>query len=127
MIEAPPFSKSSTEPHPVTGNSSPMIKVRSLTKRIGQQEILRGVDLEVRTGETLAIIGRSGGGKTVLLKHMIGLMEPDAGENLGPGPKHYRTERAPTGRDSRKGGNSFPRRRAFRFHDGGRQHRFSFA
>ena len=57
-----------------------MIKVRSLTKRIGQQEILRGVDLEICTGETLAIIGRSGGGKTVLLKHMIGLMEPDAGE-----------------------------------------------
>jgi phospholipid/cholesterol/gamma-HCH transport system ATP-binding protein len=80
MIEAPPFSKSSTEPHPVTGNSSPMIKVCSLTKRIGQQEILRGVDLEICTGETLAIIGRSGGGKTVLLKHMIGLMEPDAGE-----------------------------------------------
>jgi phospholipid/cholesterol/gamma-HCH transport system ATP-binding protein len=80
MIEAAPFSKSSTESHLVAGNSSPMIKVRSLTKRIGQQEILRGVDLEVRTGETLAIIGRSGGGKTVLLKHLIGLMEPDAGE-----------------------------------------------
>jgi phospholipid/cholesterol/gamma-HCH transport system ATP-binding protein len=80
MIEAAAFSKSSTEPHPVTGNSSAMIAVRSLTKRIGQQEILRGVDLEICTGETLAIIGRSGGGKTVLLKHMIGLMEPDAGE-----------------------------------------------
>jgi len=80
MIEAAPFSKSSSEAHLVAGNSAPMINVRSLTKRIGQQEILRGVDLEVRTGETLAIIGRSGGGKTVLLKHMIGLMEPDAGE-----------------------------------------------
>jgi len=51
-----------------------------LTKKIGQQEILRGVDLEVRTGETLAIIGRSGGGKSVLLKHLVGLMEPDGGE-----------------------------------------------
>src|SRR5437762_11015045 len=57
-----------------------MIAVRSLAKKIGQQEILRGVDLEVATGETLAIIGRSGGGKTVLLKHLIGLMTPDAGE-----------------------------------------------
>ena len=57
-----------------------MIKVRSLKKKIGQQEILRGVDLEVRTGETLAIIGRSGGGKSVLLKHLVGLMEPDGGE-----------------------------------------------
>jgi phospholipid/cholesterol/gamma-HCH transport system ATP-binding protein len=57
-----------------------MIAVRSVAKRIGQQEILRGVDLEVATGETLAIIGRSGGGKSVLLKHLVGLMTPDAGE-----------------------------------------------
>jgi phospholipid/cholesterol/gamma-HCH transport system ATP-binding protein len=54
--------------------------VRSLTKKIGKQEILRGVDLEVQTGETLAIIGRSGGGKSVLLKHLVGLMEPNRGE-----------------------------------------------
>jgi phospholipid/cholesterol/gamma-HCH transport system ATP-binding protein len=58
----------------------PMIAVRALTKRIGRQEILRGVDLDVAKGETLAIIGRSGGGKTVLLKHLIGLMLPDSGE-----------------------------------------------
>ena len=80
MIEAPPSPKPSTKPHPVSGNSSPMIEVRSLTKKIGQQEILRGVDLEVQTGETLAIIGRSGGGKSVLLKHLVGLMEPNRGE-----------------------------------------------
>src|SRR6266536_961385 len=80
MIEAPPSQKPSTKPHLVTGNSSPMIAVRSLAKRIGQQEILCGVDLEVATGETLAIIGRSGGGKSVLLKHLVGLMTPDAGE-----------------------------------------------
>jgi phospholipid/cholesterol/gamma-HCH transport system ATP-binding protein len=57
-----------------------MIAVRSLRKKIGEQEILRGVDLKISSGETLAIIGRSGGGKSVLLKHMVGLMEPDAGE-----------------------------------------------
>src|SRR5881398_1926957 len=57
-----------------------MIAVRSLVKRIGAQEILCGVDLDVARGETLAIIGRSGGGKSVLLKHLVGLMEPDAGE-----------------------------------------------
>jgi len=57
-----------------------MIAVRALTKTIGQQGILRGIDLEVSTGETLAIIGRSGGGKSVLLKHLVGLMRPDAGE-----------------------------------------------
>lgn len=57
-----------------------MISVRGLIKRIGDQEILRGVDLAVGRGETLAIIGRSGGGKSVLLKHLIGLMQPDQGE-----------------------------------------------
>ena len=57
-----------------------MITVRGLTKRIGRQEILRGIDLTVAKGETLVIIGRSGGGKSVLLKHLIGLMQPDAGE-----------------------------------------------
>jgi phospholipid/cholesterol/gamma-HCH transport system ATP-binding protein len=57
-----------------------MIAVRSLAKKIEQQETLRGVDLEIGTGETLAIIGRSGGGKSVLLKHLVGLMTPDAGE-----------------------------------------------
>ncbi|MEY2548657.1 MAG: phospholipid/cholesterol/gamma-HCH transport system ATP-binding protein [Verrucomicrobiota bacterium] len=61
-------------------SSSSMIEVRGLTKSIGPQEILRGVDLTVAKGETLVIIGRSGGGKSVLLKHLIGLMTPDAGE-----------------------------------------------
>jgi phospholipid/cholesterol/gamma-HCH transport system ATP-binding protein len=61
-------------------NNGSMISVQGLVKRIGAQEILRGVDLEVARGETLAIIGRSGGGKSVLLKHLIGLMRPDAGE-----------------------------------------------
>ncbi len=57
-----------------------MIAVRSLEKSIGPQKILRGIDLDVARGETLVIIGRSGGGKSVLLKHLIGLMVPDAGE-----------------------------------------------
>jgi phospholipid/cholesterol/gamma-HCH transport system ATP-binding protein len=80
MIEAPPSSKTSVKPRLAPGNSTPMIAVCSLAKKIGRQEILRGVDLEVQTGETLAIIGRSGAGKSVLLKHIVGLMEPDAGE-----------------------------------------------
>jgi phospholipid/cholesterol/gamma-HCH transport system ATP-binding protein len=65
---------------PAEKNGAPMIAVRSLMKRIGEQEILRGVDLEVARGQTLVIIGRSGGGKSVLLKHLIGLMQPDSGE-----------------------------------------------
>jgi phospholipid/cholesterol/gamma-HCH transport system ATP-binding protein len=80
MIEAPPSPSWAVNPQPLPTNGSPMIAVRSLVKKIGQQEILRGVDLEVATGETLAIIGRSGGGKSVLLKHLVGLMAPDAGE-----------------------------------------------
>src|SRR5256714_1002738 len=71
----PPGTAASTK----DGNSS-MIAVHGLVKRIGAQEILRGVDLDVARGETLAIIGRSGGGKSVLLKHLIGLMRPNAGE-----------------------------------------------
>src|SRR5260370_5036786 len=57
-----------------------MIAVRDLNKRIGHQEILRGVDLVVGRGETLAIIGRSGGGKSVLVKQRVGLMKPEKGE-----------------------------------------------
>src|SRR5438067_7149964 len=61
-------------------NNGAMIAVRHLRKAIGEEEILRGVELDVAIGETLVIIGRSGGGKSVLLKHLIGLMQPDAGE-----------------------------------------------
>ena len=57
-----------------------MIAVRGLTKRLARQDVLCGIDLTVLKGETLVIIGRSGGGKSVLLKHLIGLMQPDAGE-----------------------------------------------
>src|SRR5438552_16534680 len=62
------------------GTNSAMIAVKGLTKRIGRQEILRGIDHMVGKGETLVIIERSGGGKSVLLKHVIGLMQPDAGD-----------------------------------------------
>src|SRR5437764_9974160 len=64
---------------PVTLNGA-MIAVRDLRKAIGDEQILRGVDLDVAVGETLVIIGRSGGGKSVFLKHLIGLLQPDAGE-----------------------------------------------
>jgi phospholipid/cholesterol/gamma-HCH transport system ATP-binding protein len=57
-----------------------MIQVQSLVKTLAEQEILRGIDLEVARGETLAIIGRSGGGKSVFLKHVIGLLKPDRGD-----------------------------------------------
>ena len=65
---------------PRTAPPTAMIVVRGLTKQLGTQEILRGVDLTVEAGETLVIIGRSGAGKSVLLKHLVGLMTLDAGE-----------------------------------------------
>lgn len=60
--------------------SAPLIFIRDLHKHLGRQHVLRGFDLDVTTGETLVIIGRSGGGKSVLLKHIIGLMKPTSGE-----------------------------------------------
>ena len=57
-----------------------MIEVRQLKKSFGPQLILDGVDLRIETGESAVIVGRSGGGKSVLLKHFIGLLQPDAGE-----------------------------------------------
>lgn len=59
-----------------------MIEVRNLEKSFGAQKILDGVNLRIETGESVVIIGRSGGGKSVLLKHIIALTKPDAGEVL---------------------------------------------
>lgn len=56
-----------------------MIRVQGLHKRFGSQPVLRGLDLDIATGEIMVVIGRSGGGKSVLLKHLIGLLRPDAG------------------------------------------------
>src|SRR6266568_5670308 len=62
-----------------------MIEARDLQKSFGSQQVLRGVNLRVDSGETVVIIGRSGGGKSILLKHLIGLLQPDAGEVLVDG------------------------------------------
>jgi phospholipid/cholesterol/gamma-HCH transport system ATP-binding protein len=56
-----------------------MIEVRELKKSFGSQPILDGVSFAIEQGESLVIVGRSGGGKSVLLKHIIGLLQPDAG------------------------------------------------
>lgn len=60
--------------------SAPVIEVRGLVKRFGEQTVLAGVDLEVSAGTVHFILGRSGVGKSVLLKHVVGLLEPTAGE-----------------------------------------------
>ncbi len=59
-----------------------MIQVHDLYKSFGRQAVLRGVTLDVPKGEILAIIGPSGCGKSVLLKHLIGLVQPDRGRVL---------------------------------------------
>lgn len=55
------------------------LEIRGIKKSFGQHEVLRGVDLDVRRGEILVLLGSSGGGKTVLMKHMAGLLQPDEG------------------------------------------------
>jgi phospholipid/cholesterol/gamma-HCH transport system ATP-binding protein len=57
-----------------------MIELRNVHKAFGKQIVLNGVDFEVREGETVALLGPSGTGKSVLLKHIIGLIRPDVGE-----------------------------------------------
>jgi phospholipid/cholesterol/gamma-HCH transport system ATP-binding protein len=58
---------------------TPAIRVRGLSKSFGDQKVLDKIDLEVGRGETLTVLGRSGTGKSVLLKLMIGLLKPDQG------------------------------------------------
>jgi phospholipid/cholesterol/gamma-HCH transport system ATP-binding protein len=57
-----------------------MIELRNVHKAFGKQVVLNGVDFQVREGETVALLGPSGTGKSVLLKHIIGLIRPDEGE-----------------------------------------------
>lgn len=59
-----------------------MIEARELKKQFGPQVVLDGVNLRIEKGEAVVIIGRSGGGKSVLLKLLIGLTKPDAGQVL---------------------------------------------
>ena len=59
-----------------------MIEIINLHKSFGGNNVLNGVNLTIQTGETTVIIGRSGCGKSVLLKHIIGIMKPDSGKIL---------------------------------------------
>ncbi|MEA3347141.1 MAG: ABC transporter ATP-binding protein [Candidatus Auribacterota bacterium] len=59
-----------------------MIEIIDIHKSFGELEVLKGVNLSVKRGETIVIIGRSGCGKSVLLKHLIGILTPDSGKLL---------------------------------------------
>jgi phospholipid/cholesterol/gamma-HCH transport system ATP-binding protein len=59
-----------------------MIRLVDIHKSFGKQKVLDGLNLDIEDGKTTVIIGRSGGGKSVLLKHIIGLLKPESGEVL---------------------------------------------
>lgn len=61
-------------------DGQPVIELRRVSKAFGRQSVLEDIDLAVRPGTTTVIIGRSGTGKSVLLKHIVGLLRPDRGE-----------------------------------------------
>jgi phospholipid/cholesterol/gamma-HCH transport system ATP-binding protein len=65
--------------------AEPLISVRDLVQKIGLQEILRGFSLDIFRGETLVLLGKSGGGKSVFLRHLIGLMKPISGQIIFEG------------------------------------------
>lgn len=65
--------------------NDPLIQVRNLVQKIGSQEILKGLTLDIHKGETLVLLGKSGGGKSVFLRHLIGLMRPVSGSILFEG------------------------------------------
>lgn len=66
-------------PNKSNKKEKPPVQVRSLSKSFGEQTVLNGINLEVAQGETVSVLGRSGTGKSVLLKLIIGLHKPDAG------------------------------------------------
>ena len=57
-----------------------MIKISKLNKSFGERKILRDLSFSIEKGECVSIIGKSGIGKSILLKHIIGLMKPDSGQ-----------------------------------------------
>ncbi|HXU43879.1 MAG TPA: ATP-binding cassette domain-containing protein [Thermoanaerobaculia bacterium] len=76
------MSEPTTQPHaapPSSTSKEVKIHIRGLEKSFGSKRVLCGVDLDVHDAESLVIIGGSGTGKSVLLKHVIGLLKPDAG------------------------------------------------
>jgi phospholipid/cholesterol/gamma-HCH transport system ATP-binding protein len=74
---------------------SAFLSIRDLHKRLGGADVLQGVSMQVEAGENVVVIGRSGGGKSVLLRHIMGLMKPDRGEVIFKGvPLHELDEEA---------------------------------
>ena len=66
----------------------PAVRIRALRTRFGPQVVHDGLDLEVHAGEVLGVVGGSGAGKSVLLRHILGLLRPERGEIEVLGPRH---------------------------------------
>jgi phospholipid/cholesterol/gamma-HCH transport system ATP-binding protein len=77
---AEPTSSTNSAAAAPSSGSPAFIELKGVCKRFGSQEVLRGINLTLKHGETLCIIGPSGEGKTVMIKHIIGLIKPDSGE-----------------------------------------------
>ncbi len=74
------LTETATKPNEAgKGDRAPAVAVEDLHKSFGTQKVLKGVSLSVTRGETLAVLGRSGSGKSVLLRIIIGLEKPDSG------------------------------------------------
>ncbi|PIE25682.1 MAG: ABC transporter ATP-binding protein [Planctomycetota bacterium] len=71
----------------------PIIRLQNVWKRLGDRDVLRGMSFEVRAGETFVIMGGSGGGKSVTLKHMIGVLQPDSGSVIVDGTEVPKLDR----------------------------------
>jgi len=73
-------TQTNTIKHTVTGSIKPVITIKGLYKSFGNTQILKGVDLTVKKGENLVVLGKSGSGKSVLIKCLVGLVTADKGE-----------------------------------------------
>ena len=73
------------------------IRYVDLYKSFGDKQVLRGVDLEIGRGQTVVVLGGSGSGKSVLIRHTIGLHHPDAGEVWVDGEEVHPGRRRPGG------------------------------
>lgn len=75
------------------GRPDPVISIRGLHKSFNGNHVLRGIDLDVYTGETVSIFGNSGCGKSTLIKHLMGLLRPDSGEIMVKGKNFTKMSR----------------------------------
>jgi phospholipid/cholesterol/gamma-HCH transport system ATP-binding protein len=82
-----------TEARPMAATQRPMIEIRDLHKAFNGFQVLKGVSLSIAEGTTVVVLGGSGSGKTVLMKHIMGLLKPDSGEVIVDGEDVSRMER----------------------------------